>query len=81
MGPYLFLRCTADKDPQAHPQVGDERCTSDGQHLRGVCPQCRVDQEGMEERAGEPEDGAAPPDTAQRGQEEPRLFSAGHLLP
>src|SRR5229473_893163 len=35
----------------------------------------------MEERAGEPDDGAAPPDTAQRGQDEARLFSAGHLLP
>jgi hypothetical protein len=76
----FFLR-VAHEDPQAHPEVGDERCAGDGQHLRGVGPRRRVDQEGMKVRAGEPEDGAAPPDTAQGGHGKAHRFSTGRLLP
>src|SRR5215469_14709852 len=45
----LSLLCVAGKDPQAHPQVGDERGTANSHHLRGIGPHCCVDQKGMED--------------------------------
>src|SRR5258707_15145169 len=45
----LFLLCVAHKDPQTHPQVGDERGTGDGHHLRGIGPHRRVDQKRTED--------------------------------
>jgi hypothetical protein len=77
----MLLLCLAYKDPQAHPKIGDERCTGDRKHLRGVCPDCGIDQEGMKDTAGEPENHAAPPKAKQSGHNEAHYFAPGRPLP
>ena len=75
----LLLRL-AYKDPQAHPKIGDERCTGDRKRLRGVCPDSGIDQEGMKDTAGEPENDAAPPNAKQSGHDEAYYLAPGRPL-
>jgi len=77
----MLLLCLDYKDPQAHPKIGDERCTGDRKRLRGVCPDSGIDQEGMKDTAGEPENDAAPPKTNQSGRDETHHFAPGRPLP
>ena len=77
----MLLLCLAYKDPQAHPEIGDEGGTGNRKHLRGICPDCGIDQERMKDAAGEPENDAAPPKTKHSGHDEARYLAPGRPLP